>query len=108
MNNILGKWKVVKVFKDFTTELVPQYVSKNEALELDQYKDEQSIKFITSTYEFTDNELKIIKPDGEVFETLKYENRDGKIVVLEGEGAEVTFNEDGTITFMIILVLARA
>ena len=105
--NVKGKWNVVKVFKDFTPDLVPLYVSKEEGLKLDQFKDETSFKYINSTYEFTDNELRLIY-NGEIFETFKYEERDGKIVVLEGEGAEVTFNEDGTITFMIILVLARA
>ena len=105
--DVYGKWKVVKVFKDFTPELQPIYVSKDEALALDQYKDANSLKFITSTYEITNKGINIINTNNEVVETLKVKEENGKLYLNEGEPAEITLNDDGTINFMIMLILGR-
>ena len=105
--DVFGKWKVVKVFSDFTPELQPIYVSKDEALALDQYKDSDSVRFISSIYEITNKGINLFNEKNEVVQTFKVKEEDGKLYLDEGEKVEIKLNDDGTITFIIMLILAR-
>ena len=68
--NLLGKWKVEKVFTDFDLDLKPQYTTKEEALKLEMYQDAESIKFINSIYDLKENGIEVIvddEPLGNIF-----------------------------------------
>ena len=128
--DFFGKWKAVKVLKDFDENLKPVYVSAEEALKLDGYKDETSRKFITSVYEFTENHIYVVaKLEGEllddakkkgfkevekntfIVETLDALYEDGKYYLLDTQSAEngvvprheLKIDEDGEISFMVIM-----
>jgi hypothetical protein len=129
--NILGKYEVIKVLSNFDENMKPVYVSKEEALTLDNYKDAQSANFISSTYilkedsleiiakilnddmrkEAIKNNLKFLDDDTVVFQGLKAIIEDGKYYVFdpnnEADKVEIKQSEDGTITFMMLLVLKK-
>ena len=129
--NILGKYEVIKVLSNFDENMKPVYVSKEEALTLDNYKDAQSANFISSTYilkedsleiiakllnddmrkEAIKNNLNFLDDDTVVFQGLKAIIEDGKYYVFdpnnEADKVEIKQSEDGTITFMMLLVLKK-
>ena len=129
--NILGKYEVIKVLSNFDENMKPVYVSKEEALTLDNYKDAQSANFISSTYilkedsleiitkilnddmrkEAIKNNLKFLDDDTVIFQGLKAIIEDGKYYVFdpnnEADKVEIKQSEDGTITFMMLLVLKK-
>ena len=129
--SILGKYEVIKVLSNFDENMKPVYVSKEEALTLDNYKDAQSANFISSTYilkedsleiiakilnddmrkEAIKNNLKFLDDDTVIFQGLKAIIEDGKYYVFdpnnEADKVEIKQSEDGTITFMMLLVLKK-
>ena len=129
--NILGKYEVIKVLSNFDENMKPVYVSKEEDLTLDNYKDAQSANFISSTYilkedsleiiakilnddmrkEAIKNNLKFLDDDTVIFQGLKAIIEDGKYYVFdpnnEADKVEIKQSEDGTITFMMLLVLKK-
>ncbi len=107
--NLLGKWKVEKVFTDFDLDLKPQYTTKEEALKLEMYQDAESIKFINSIYDLKENGIDVIY-NGEVVQTVEAQIIDGAYYITEGgleNKFEMAVGEDGLISFMTILKLKK-
>ena len=108
--DILGKWEVIKVLSGFNDDLTPIYVSKEEALKLDEFKDARSNLFITSIFDLKENVVNIIK-DGKIEESMGAKIEDGKYYVFDtnepDSRVEMIRNDDETITFMIMLVLKK-
>lgn len=129
--DLLGKWEVIKVLKNFDDNLKPIYQSKEEALQTDEFKDEQSITFITSIYELKEDCINIITKirnekmredaikqgltflddDTVITQTLGAEIEDGIYYFYElsdpDNKSPMPVLEDGTISFMIMLVLKK-
>ena len=107
--SLLGKWQVIEVFKDFDSDLHPQYVSKEEALKLDEYKDKDSIQFINSIYVFKNDGIDVVY-NGEVVNTIKTQLIDGSYYITEG-GIENKFelkpDQNGLVSLMTILKLKK-
>ena len=129
--SILGKYVVVKVLSKFDDNLKPVYVSKEEALTLDEYKDAKSNAFINSTYilkkdsfeivlkvkddnmrnEAKKANVKFIDEDTIIYQGMKAVIENGKYYVFDEKNpddkAEITQNEDGTLSFMMLLILKK-
>ena len=129
--SLLGKYAVVKVLSKFDDDLKPVYVSKEEALTLDEYKDAKSNAFINSTYilkedsfeivlKITDDNMrneakkanvKFIDEDTIVYQGMKAVIENGRYYVFDEKNpddkAEITQNEDGTLSFMMLLILKK-
>ena len=129
--NILGKYAVVKVLSKFDDNLKPVYVSKEEALTLDEYKDAKSNAFINSTYILKEDSfeivlkikddnmrneakkanVKFIDEDTIIYQGMKAVIENGKYYVFDEKNpddkAEITQNEDGTLSFMMLLILKK-
>ena len=129
--SILGKYVVVKVLSKFDDNLKPVYVSKEEALTLDEYKDAKSNAFINSTYILKEDSfeivlkvkddnmrneakkanVKFIDEDTIIYQAMKAVIENGKYYVFDEKNpddkAEITQNEDGTLSFMMLLILKK-
>ena len=129
--SILGKYVVVKVLSKFDDNLKPVYVSKEEALTLDEYKDAKSNAFINSTYILKEDSfeivlkikddnmrneakkanVKFIDEDTIVYQGMKAVIENGRYYVFDEKNpddkAEITQNEDGTLSFMMLLILKK-
>lgn len=129
--NILGKYEVIKVLSNFDENMKPVYVSKEEALTLDEYKDAKSNAFINSTYILKEDSfeivlkikddnmrneakkanVKFIDEDTIVYQGMKAVIENGRYYVFDEKNpddkAEITQNEDGTLSFIMLLILKK-